>query len=283
MTGTLAGIRIVSTAANVPGPVAVAMLRDMGASVTKVEPPAGDPLARAAPDWYAALCANVEVRQLDLKSRDSREQMHELLRGADVLVTATRPTSLQRIGLSWSEIHARHPRLCHVEIVGHPGARGEIAGHDLTYQAEAGLVTPSTMPRTLVADLAGALRGVIAVLELVLLRQQTGDAGHAQVALAECASLFAEPLRQGLTSPTGVLGGLDAAYNIYPTREGWVAVAALEPHFRASLARELGVDVADRAALARVLRNKSALEWERWAHARGLPLAAARESGSFGA
>ena len=48
---TLDGIRIVSTAVNVPGPVAVAMLRDRGAAVVKVEPPAGDPLSAWAPRW----------------------------------------------------------------------------------------------------------------------------------------------------------------------------------------------------------------------------------------
>jgi crotonobetainyl-CoA:carnitine CoA-transferase CaiB-like acyl-CoA transferase len=41
----LKGIQIVSLATNVPGPVAAARLHDLGASIIKVEPPAGDPLA----------------------------------------------------------------------------------------------------------------------------------------------------------------------------------------------------------------------------------------------
>jgi hypothetical protein len=55
-----------------------------------------------------------------------------------------------------------------------------------------------------------------------------------------------------------------------------VAVAALEPHFRAALARALSIDEGDRTALARALEERSALEWERWAEVRGLPLAAVR-------
>jgi alpha-methylacyl-CoA racemase len=277
VTRTLDGIRIVSTAVNVPGPVAVGMLRDMGATVVKVEPPAGDPLSDAAPAWYAALCAGIEVLRLDLKSNEGRRRLDDLLSRADVLVTASRPDSLQRLGLSWPDLHRRHPALCHVAIVGYVPPRQDVAGHDVTYQAEAGLVTPPAMPRSLIADLAGAQRGVIDALELLLARERSGEAGYAEIALAECAALFAEPLRHGLTSSTGPLGGASAAYNIYPARDGWVAVAALEPHFRDALARELSVDVDDRAALARALEERSAPEWERWAEARGLPLVAVKE------
>ena len=253
------------------------MLRDMGATVVKVEPPAGDPLSCAAPAWYAGLCAGMEVRRLDLKSSGGREWVDDLLARADILVTASRPASLQRLGLSWSDLHGRHPRLCHVAIVGYAAPRQDAAGHDLTYQAEARLITPPAMPRTLIADLAGAQRVVSAALELLLARERSGEAGYTEIALAECASLFALPIQHGLTSSTGALGGAGAAYNIYPAREGWVAVAALEPQFREALARELCVDVDDRAALTRALEARSALEWERWGDARGLPLAAVRQ------
>jgi crotonobetainyl-CoA:carnitine CoA-transferase CaiB-like acyl-CoA transferase len=253
------------------------MLRDLGATVVKVEPPGGDPLSWAAPLWYAELREGMEVVRLDLKSSAGRGRLDDLLARADVLVTSTRPAALQRLGLSWADLHARHPRLCNVAIVGYAVPREGLAGHDLTYQAEAGLVTPPGMPRTLVADLSGAQRAVIAVLGLLLARERSGEASCTTIALAACATLFAEPLRHGLTSPTGLLGGAAAAYNLYPTRDGWVAVAALEPHFRAALARELCVDVDDRAALAQALEARSALEWERWAEARGLPLAVVRE------
>jgi alpha-methylacyl-CoA racemase len=276
VTGTLTGIRIVSTAVNVPGPVAARMLRDMGATVVKVEPPGGDPLSRAAPEWYAGLCGGMEVLRLDLKSSEGRGRLDDLLARADVFITASRPASLQRLGMSWPDLHGRHGRLCNVAIVGYAAPRQDVAGHDLTYQAEAGLVTPSSMPRTLIADLAGAQRVVIAALDLLLARERGREASYTEVGLMECASLFAEPLRHGLTSSTGPLGGAAATYNMYPTRDGWVAVAALEPQFRVALARELSVDVDDRAALTRVLAENSALEWERWADARGLPLVAVR-------
>ena len=273
---TLTGIRIVSTAVNVPGPVAAATLRDMGASVVKVEPPAGDPLA-FAPQWYASLCEGIDVRRIDLKSPPGRAQLDDVLADADLLITAARPGSLQRLGLARDDVRAKHPRLCYVAIHGYPGARAELAGHDLTYQTDAGLVTPPTLPRTLIADMAGAQRVVISALELLLARERTGEAGYAEVALSDAAYAFAEPLRHGLTATDGWLGGGVAAYNIYPAREGWVAVAALEPHFRSALAQALDVNADDPKALAQVLAERTADEWEQWAIERGLPLAAVRE------
>jgi alpha-methylacyl-CoA racemase len=272
----LDGIRIVTTAINVPGPVAVAILRDKGAVVVKVEPPGGDPLSRWAPQWYSELSTGVEVLPLDLKTADGRERLHERLASADLFVTSSRPGSLGRLGLAWSELHARHPRLCHVAIVGYAPPRHDLAGHDLTYQAGVGLLTPPLMPISLVADLAGAQRAAVEAMNLLFARERTGAAARAEVALADCAKLFAEPLRHGLTAPTGLLGGACAAYGIYPAREGWVTVAALEPQFRAALGRALGVDVESRAALATALSEKSAAEWQQWAETRELPLYALR-------
>ena len=270
---TLTGIRVVTTAVNVPGPVAAAILRDMGAAIVKIEPPFGDPLAAGAPAWYTELCAGVDVRVLDLKSPDGSNHLARVLDEADLLLTATRPSSLERLGLSWTSLQDRFPRLCHVAIVGYPAPRQDEAGHDLTYQADVGLVGPPAMPRTLVADLAGGQRAAIAALELLLARAQGGKGAQREVALSDAASLFAAPLRHGLTRAEGWLGGGAAPYSLYPARDGWVAVAALEPHFSAALSRELGVDVHDREALRGALSRRSADEWHRWAVERGLPLA----------
>jgi crotonobetainyl-CoA:carnitine CoA-transferase CaiB-like acyl-CoA transferase len=274
----LSGIRVVSIAVNLPGPVATSLLRDLGATIVKIEPLTGDPLSGVAPDWYGSLCSGMEVLRFDLKASGGRERLNDLLAAADILITSSRPASLHRLGLGWPDLHGRHPQLCHVAIVGFPPPREDLAGHDVNYQAEAGLVTPPAMPRSLVADIAGAQRAAIAALELLFARERRGQAGYAQVALADCARLFAEPFRHRLTAPTGPLGGTDAAYNLYPARDGWVAVGALEPHLRLALARELGVDIEDRYAVAQALLSRSAVEWQQWAETRGLPLAAVRES-----
>jgi crotonobetainyl-CoA:carnitine CoA-transferase CaiB-like acyl-CoA transferase len=183
------------------------------------------------------------------------------------------------LGLDWASLHARDPRLCQVAIVGYPPPNEDVPGHDLTYQAEAGLVEPPRLPRTCLADLAGAQQVVCAALALLLARERGRGGQYAQVSLAEAAAAFAAPWRHGLTTPDGVLGGAWPGYGLYRAREGWVALAALEPHFWEGLARELGLTAPDRGQLHQVFLTKTAEEWETWAVARGLPLLRVREAG----
>ena len=138
---------------------------------------------------------------------------------------------------------------------------------------------PPDLPRTLVADLGGAELATTAALALLLARERGGEAGYAEVALADAASAFAAPLRHGATAPGGSLGGGSPSYGLYPTEEGWLAVAALEPHFRGRLAEELGLDELTHEALADAFRARSAQDWEAWARERDLPLGAVRQRG----
>ena len=272
----LRGVWVLTLAVNLPGPVAASRLAAMGASVVKIEPPGGDPLARFNSDYYEGLNAGQEVVRLDLKDPKDRASLHGRLEETDLLLTASRPAALGRLGLSWPELHARFPRLCHVAIVGHPPPDEDTPGHDLTYQARFGTLTPLELPRVLVADLAGAERAVSAALSLLLARERGQVAGYEQVALSEAARSFAEPLRQGLAAPGGVLGGGFPGYGLYHTREGHVALAALELHFWERLLQELGVKGDERRDLERIFETKTAKQWEEWAAERDLPLAAVR-------
>jgi crotonobetainyl-CoA:carnitine CoA-transferase CaiB-like acyl-CoA transferase len=273
----LENVRVLTLAINLPGPLAVARLRQLGAAVVKVEPPEGDPLARAAPDWYRALHEGQEVLRLNLKDAEGRARLDTWLNRSDLLITATRPSALGRLGLSWAELHARYPRLCQVAIVGYPSPREELPGHDLTYQARAGLLTPPHLPRVCVADLAGAQEVVNAALALILARERGQGGGHAAVSLARAAEWFAGPLRQGLTAPGGALGGGLPVYQLYRAREGWIAVAALEPHFQRRLVGELGLTSASGEEFQRVFLTSTAQEWELWGAQRDVPIAAVRD------
>ncbi len=269
-------IRVVSLAINLPGPLAVANLHQLGAAVVKIEPPDGDPLFQVQPSWYRTLHDGLEIVRLDLKTTAERARLDEKLIAADLLITASRPGALRRLGLAWAELHARFPRLCQVAIIGYAPPEEELCGHDLTYQARLGLLEPPHLPRTMIADLAGADLAVRAALALLLARERGQGAQVASVSLAQAAEGFAEPLRRGLTASEGILGGALPSYNLYRTREGWVALAALEPHFWRRLTAELRLSSPDQQQLQEVFLSRTALEWEAWGVERDLPLAAVR-------
>src|SRR5438552_2711039 len=96
-------IRVLTLAVNLPGPLAVAKLQQLGATVVKIEPPEGDPLFQAQPNWYRALHDGQEILRLNLKVAEDRARLEEKLAVADLLVTASRPSALRRLELAWAD------------------------------------------------------------------------------------------------------------------------------------------------------------------------------------
>jgi len=272
----LDGIRVLNLALNLPGPAAARRFHELGAEVIKVEPPAGDPMKRYHSAWYLEMAAGHAVVRIDLKTEEGRACIHQLLADADLLITATRPVALSRLTLDWPSLQERYPRLCQVAIVGYPAPRENKAGHDLTYQASLGLLAPPHMPRTLLADMAGAEQTVSAALTLLLARERGKGGGYAEVALSAAAAAMAEPLRYRTTSPGAILGGGIPEYNIYQTSDGWVAVAALEPHFKERLETTLAARSREDYQVA--FLGKSSAEWEQWAQEQDIPIVAVAAS-----
>jgi crotonobetainyl-CoA:carnitine CoA-transferase CaiB-like acyl-CoA transferase len=286
----LDGLHVVSLAAHLPGPLAVRQLMAFGAGVVKVEPPDGDPFAAYHRPWYEALADGQRVVRLDLKDPKARPALDDLLDNADLLLTSSRPSSLGRLGLGWPQVHERFPRLCYVAIVGSATPDSNRPGHDLTYQASAGLVAPPQLPAVLLADFAGAERSVGASLGLLLARERGADAGYAEVSLAAVAEQFNEPLRRGVTTPGSFFGGGLPGYGLYRARDGWVAVAALEATSWSAMRRAVGLagnpvpsnspaddPQLDRDALESHFLGNTMDHWESWAIQNDLPIVAIRQ------
>lgn len=235
----LKGVRILSLSLNLPGPAALARCHAMGATCVKLEPPApknsvsvtGDPMSAYNRSAYDDMHTGIRILTADLKTPAGQKILHRELAKSDVLLTSFRPSALTKLGLDWKDLHQRYPALSLVAIVGSRGAQAEIAGHDLTYQAENGLVNDLNLPPTLYADMGGALMASEAVLQAMLMQKQSGQGCRLEVALSEAAAFLALPRAWGATAPQSLLGGTHAGYRVYRCRDGRIALAALEPHF----------------------------------------------------
>ena len=192
-----------------------------------------------------------------------------------LLITAYRPSALRRLGLAGA--HLRH-RLTHVEIVGHAGDAAEAPGHDLTYQAVHGTLTPPAMPTVPVADMLGAERAVTATLLGIAECAKTEVGQHHQVVLDEAAAFAGAAVRHGLMGNSAPLGGANPAYGIYPTADGHITLAALEPHFWSRTCEALGIS-GSRDELERVFAARTTSEWEALAEQADIPLAGVRSAG----
>ncbi len=248
----LQGTRILSLALNLPGPAALMRCRQMGAQCAKLEPIAAqshlsaDPMQAYSPPAYAQLHQGIALLQANLKTPQGQALLHEQLAQTDVLLTSFRPSALLKLGLDWCVLHAQHPRLCMVRIFGSTDPKdADHAGHDLTYQAEAGLLDNGHMPASLFADMTGAVMASEAIMQTLLARAHSGTGHCVDVGLAQAAHWTALPRQWQMTTPQGDVGGAHAGYGLYRCADGWVALAALEPHFAQRLCLAIGLPSSD--------------------------------------
>lgn len=286
----LKGVRILSLALNLPGPAALMRCRAMGAQCVKLEPPphpaappgaTGDPMSAYLRTAYDAMHQGVKRLVADLKTDKGRAVLHRALRQSDVLITSFRPSALHKLGLDWKALHQAYPQLSMVAIVGGVGTQAEAPGHDLTYQAENGLLTGLALPPTLYADMGGSLLVSEAVLQARLHQLQKGKAVRLEVALSEAAAWLGLPRAWGLMAPSSLVGGAHAGYRVYACKDGRVALAALEPHFAAALGAAVGLADSSvhsmlqpqtQVAVAAFVEGKTRRQLDALARAKDIPL-----------
>jgi len=223
----LAGISVVDLTRYLPGPFASRELMNLGARVTRLLPPGGDPMQELAPAWHEALNAGKETVEIDLKA--GPERGHAFCAEADVVLESFRPGVVERLGIGPADLPET---VVYCSFTGY-GPDDLTAGHDLNYQGAAGLLydTAPAMPPVQVADLGSALRAVAQIAAALLERERTGRGARLVISLTETAHELAAHRLGGEPFPRLLTGGL-ACYRIYATADGrHLTVAALEPRF----------------------------------------------------
>ncbi|MBM3141086.1 MAG: hypothetical protein FJZ92_13000, partial [Chloroflexi bacterium] len=113
----LDGVRVVDLSAFIAGPVCPRHLASLGASVVKVEPPAGDAFRQMGLGFLGWNQGKRGIA-LDLHREDAREVLYRLVREADVAVENFRPGVAQRLGADARTLRALNPRLVYLSSPG---------------------------------------------------------------------------------------------------------------------------------------------------------------------
>src|SRR4051794_173484 len=232
----LAGISVVDLTRYLPGPFASRELMRLGARVTRLLPPGGDPMQELAPAWHEVLNAGKETVEIDVKA--DVEGGHALCAEADVVLESFRPGVVDRLGIGPADLPEM---VVYCSFTGF-GPDDLTAGHDLNYQGWAGLLhdTAPAMPPVQAADLGSALRAVGQITAALLERERSGRGAHLVISLTATAHELAAHRLGGEPFPRLLTGGL-ACYRIYATADGrHLTVAALEPRFFERLCALLG-------------------------------------------
>jgi crotonobetainyl-CoA:carnitine CoA-transferase CaiB-like acyl-CoA transferase len=147
--GPLAGVRVLEFSEIIAAPFGGMLLSDMGAEVIKVEPPAGEPWRGFQPlglregRGYIALNRGKRGITLDLSTPAGQQVAQALADRADVVIINYRPDVAAKLGIDYSTLAARNPRLVYADntAFGRLGPYAHRPGYDLIAQAMTGLMS----------------------------------------------------------------------------------------------------------------------------------------------
>ena len=292
----LNGILVLDFSQFLAGPVAAMRLADMGARVIKIERPGTGDIGRTLA--FAGLekdgdtlsfhikNRNKESFAADLKNSEGLAQVWELVKKADVIIQNFRPGVIERLGLGYEDVKKVNPKIIYGSATGY-GAEGPFKdrpGQDLLAQSISGLPwlngragDPPIPVGLAVADIFTSTHLASGVMALLLRRERTGKGGMVESSLLESMlDLQFELISANLFDPSVVVNRgagnsahafLPAPYGLYPTKNGYLAIAMTPIP---ALGKLLGVDLdkhedpkswwSDQEAIMKALSTKIATQ-----------------------
>ncbi len=202
----LSGIRVIDLTTIVLGPYATQIIGDFGASVIKVEPPAGDLFRAVRPGrsrhmgaGYLNLNRNKSSVVIDLKSEKGREEFYELVKFADVVVHNMRGGSATSLGVDFASLKEIQPGLiyCSAPGFGSDGPNADEPAYDDIIQAASGLAhlnrnadgEPRFLP-TIVCDKVGGLHLALGIAAAIAHKARTGEGCEIEIPMFEAMVSF---------------------------------------------------------------------------------------------
>jgi len=310
VTAALEGITVLDFTRLLPGPFCTQLLCNLGADVIKIEDPKLGDYMRSVPPIvgdvsYPFLMVNRGKRSLavDLKTPEGQEIVHKLARGADAVVEQFRPGVMARLRVAYDDLAMMNPKLvyCSFSGYGQTGPYKGLPGHDINFQALAGILGVTTgredkapaIPGVPIADLASGFNAALAILAALRARDRTGRGEFIDVSIYDTAITLmvlglARFLATGEEPVAGetLLTGSFPFYSLYETKDGrWLSVATVEPKFWSRMCELIGAadlsekqfsDGAERLAVGQTLaerfRRRTLGEWEALLENEDLPI-----------
>jgi crotonobetainyl-CoA:carnitine CoA-transferase CaiB-like acyl-CoA transferase len=271
--GALSHLRIVEIGSAAATSYCARLFADFGASVQKIEPPAGDPLRRAAPltpkgnsAWFAFLNFNKSSIALSPNDPNASSRLTELIGGCDILLDGRDVDAADCPAIDLAEIKRRHPGLIHLEAswFGGEGPYANFEATDSTIRALVGLVKlvgPAEGPPVHAPDfqtgIFAGLWGFIAAASSVLGRMQDGRGRSSRLSIFESSIAVTEYIMFEAFARGDIMRRIGVnrfwptfPVGIYETKQGWLGVTTVTPAQWRSFCEMLGLpDLRDDASL----------------------------------
>ncbi|EJN02255.1 CaiB/BaiF CoA-transferase family protein [Phyllobacterium sp. YR531] len=253
-TQPLDGLLVLDMSQFLSGPYAALRLMDLGARVIKIERPDGGDLSRRLylsdteiggdSTIFHAINRGKESLSIDMKNPADMASLKALIRKADVVIQNFRPGVIQRLGLAYEDVAKINPQIVYAGISGYGEAGPWVArpGQDLLAQARSGLMwlngdeNNGPVPFGLaVADMLAGAALVQGILAALVRRGINGKGSHVETSLLEALvdfqfEVLTTHLNDGRRLPKrssfrSAHAYLSAPYGVYPTKDGFIAIA----------------------------------------------------------
>lgn len=235
MAGPLSGLKVIDFSRVLAGPLCARTLLDLGASVTKIEPPRPDVTRFSPPSngeisgYFAQQNAGKRNLSIDLNQPGATDLVKRLCKDADIIVENFRAHSLSFFGLGYHDISAINPTVIYASITGY-GQTGPWQGrmaYAPTVQAEAGFTANTNAHFESLnswqtdalshADVYAGLQATIAILAALNDRAGTGKGQYIDVSMAATLMAVNERAHLDLTGvdlgdEPGILGATDCPF-----------------------------------------------------------------------
>lgn len=248
-----------------------------GAEVIKIEPLHGEVLRKRTPindepHEFKMLNSNKKSVSLNLKSEEGKSLFIKLLKSADVLIENFAKGVMEKLGLSYDELIKINPRLIFASGKGYgsDGPYSDLPAMDLTVQAMGGVMAATGFPDeppikagAAVADFMGGIHLYAGIMTALYHREKIGKGQYVEVSMHDTMyPLLASPIgayynfKGEVPERTGNRhsGLAQSPYNVYPTKDGYVAIFCVTENHWESLVNCIGIS--DKLEESRFQSNK---------------------------
>ena len=242
------------------GPQATLLLAGLGATVIKVDDPkTGDPSAFsppfAGPDGisfhkktnadmglaYLKRARGKKSINLDLKNPEGYAIFMKLVASADVVIDNFSAGVATRLKTDYSNLCASNPSIIYCSLTGYgsTGSERNLKAYDLMVQAAVGLMSvtgdeksPPTKTGSPISDAISGSYAALGILAALLHKEKTGQGQEIDISMADClfSMVFDEPFdcykELGIPQRQGNRIMRFSPFNVYKTKDGWIALGA---------------------------------------------------------
>ena len=253
MAPILEGVRVIDLSTGIAGPGSSMYLADQGAEVVKIETvrDSDDPVFEHN-SGFSVQNRGKRSLTLDLRQPEGKAIFQKLASRSDVLITNLRQTAAAKLGVDYSTVHARNPRLVYgwISAFGPKGPYASHGGYDRLTQGLSGAMyrrwedgTPVTTG-VLLSDPSVPMLMAYGVMLALWQREKTGEGQMVETSLLQAAiAMQMTSLVKFERSNKSVNEVEVPTYGIYPCSDDvYISVTALTPRQFVSLCKLLDLD-----------------------------------------